>query len=271
MGFFDKPVVDCCVCEQQIGVKEKRWRTKDDLFLCSDCQKPFGIINGTRAFTNYTADEMRELVPNRIESNAFWLENRKAVESFEISRNIENILCIDDAAQKWFAVIPKEITIFMDENEKYAIVFDFSDIDEVFVTQGDRVVTSITSTKREKGITKSVVGGLFAGPAGAVIGGMLAKERSESHAIETQKFYVNVGLDGVDAPLVIAVDSEQLAIMLQRAFSSMMPSPVESNQEAPAENSLSPADELRKYKALLDDDIITQEEFETKKKLLLGL
>ena len=33
----------------------------------------------------------------------------------------------------------------------------------------------------------------------------------------------------------------------------------------------SPADEIRKYKQLLDDGIITQEEFDTKKKELLGL
>jgi len=36
-------------------------------------------------------------------------------------------------------------------------------------------------------------------------------------------------------------------------------------------NQLSPADEVRKYKELLDDGLITQEEFEKKKKQLLGL
>ncbi|HYF83339.1 MAG TPA: DUF4429 domain-containing protein [Clostridia bacterium] len=36
-------------------------------------------------------------------------------------------------------------------------------------------------------------------------------------------------------------------------------------------NSLSPADEIKKYKELLDDGIITEEEFNKKKKDLLGL
>ena len=36
-------------------------------------------------------------------------------------------------------------------------------------------------------------------------------------------------------------------------------------------NYVSPADEIRKYKALLDDGIITQEEFDAKKKELLGI
>ena len=36
-------------------------------------------------------------------------------------------------------------------------------------------------------------------------------------------------------------------------------------------NVIDPADEIRKYKSLADDGIITQEEFEAKKKKLLGL
>ena len=36
-------------------------------------------------------------------------------------------------------------------------------------------------------------------------------------------------------------------------------------------NNVSPADELRKYKELLDDGIITQDEFDAKKKQILGI
>lgn len=49
----------------------------------------------------------------------------------------------------------------------------------------------------------------------------------------------------------------------------------ETAQESPKSNNASPAaspaDELKKYKELLDMGIITQEEFDTKKKQLLGL
>lgn len=44
-----------------------------------------------------------------------------------------------------------------------------------------------------------------------------------------------------------------------------------AQQRAYKINQLSPADEIKKYKELLDDGIITQEEFEKKKKQLLGL
>lgn len=42
-------------------------------------------------------------------------------------------------------------------------------------------------------------------------------------------------------------------------------------RKASAEQQPSPVEEIRKFKALLDDGIISQEEFESKKKQLLGL
>ena len=45
----------------------------------------------------------------------------------------------------------------------------------------------------------------------------------------------------------------------------------ESNQEEKSNNSVSSADELKKFKELLDMGAITQEEFDAKKKQLLGL
>lgn len=41
--------------------------------------------------------------------------------------------------------------------------------------------------------------------------------------------------------------------------------------ESASTQAANPVDELRKYKQLLDDGIITQTEFDTKKKQLLGL
>lgn len=49
----------------------------------------------------------------------------------------------------------------------------------------------------------------------------------------------------------------------------------QSKEATPAstiiENSTSSADEIRKFKELLDEGMITQEEYEAKKKQLLGL
>jgi hypothetical protein len=45
----------------------------------------------------------------------------------------------------------------------------------------------------------------------------------------------------------------------------------QANTNDPGTNTSSPADEIRKYKELLDEGIITQDEFDAVKKRLLGL
>jgi len=69
---------------------------------------------------------------------------------------------------------------------------------------------------------------------------------------------IPVSLQNVDIArnIVEYIEGKREEIKLNRANSSSVPSS---------------ADELKKYKDLLDDGIITQEEFDAKKKQLLGL
>ncbi|MBO5223231.1 MAG: SHOCT domain-containing protein [Clostridia bacterium] len=50
-----------------------------------------------------------------------------------------------------------------------------------------------------------------------------------------------------------------------------MNAPQPAPQSTPQVAALSPAEELKKFKELLDMGVITQEEFDAKKKALLGL
>ena len=45
----------------------------------------------------------------------------------------------------------------------------------------------------------------------------------------------------------------------------------QKNMNQPIASASSAADEIKKFKELLDSDVITQEEFDAKKKRLLGL
>lgn len=101
MGLFSKPIVTCGVCGREVGTKEKRWTTKDG-FLCPDCQKPFGILNGSKAFVKYSSEQLKEMKTNRENLNNLLSKNRELYNSFTKTRIIENTLFIDDTKENWY-------------------------------------------------------------------------------------------------------------------------------------------------------------------------
>ena len=71
--------------------------------------------------------------------------------------------------------------------------------------------------------------------------------------------------------LICALYLAIVVLELYKHFSKINEDKKPSNSETPTIQNMSSADELKKLKDLLDDGIITQEEFDTKKKQLLGL
>lgn len=68
--------------------------------------------------------------------------------------------------------------------------------------------------------------------------------------------------------------AQQLITKLDEIYSKCHPDEIQKPNKPVEENivaGISSADEIRKYKVLLDEGIITEEEFISKKKQLLGL
>lgn len=128
--------------------------------------------------------------------------------------------------------------------------------------------------KKHHGITRAIVGGVLAGPVGAVVGaGTGGKEFDTIKRLgfilhltnnRSQNFMLVISESKTDSFLTKSAmeDYNNIAAKLDQIIAS-------SNQ--PTTASKSEVDEIRKYKELLDDGIITQEEFDAKKKELLGL
>ncbi|MDO4444654.1 MAG: SHOCT domain-containing protein [Bacillota bacterium] len=267
MGLFSKPIVSCSICGKTVGAKEKRWSTKDG-YICSDCQKPFGILNGPRAFVNYTASEIKEMIEKRKHINTLLEKNRNLYNSFTASRIIENNIYIDDEKSQWYYKTKLGITD-INGNIPVPIIFNFSDILEVYVSKGDKTISSTSSTRKVKGIRKAVVGGILAGSTGAMLGGMLARSETSTQGKELQTFYVNILIDGESEELSIPYQNEYSAEKVHHALANMIQDPVIPSTEEQVQ--FSSADEILKFKQLLDSGVITKEEFEAKKTQLLGL
>ena len=269
MGLFNKPIVTCSVCGKEIGAKEKRWKTKDG-FLCPECQKPFGIFDGPRAFIDYDSEQIRDMQIKRIQLNEILKQNRELYDSFVPTRIIEDTLYIDDNANKWYFDNGKNGFIDINGNLPVPFVFDFVDILEVYVSSGGKTISSTSSTRKVKGIRKAVVGGLIAGNSGALLGGMMARSETKTQTVVNQDIFVNVIIDGKSEPFSMQYPNEHSAEKVHHILAAMIKDPID-NTESINNSIQTEADEIRKYKALLDDGIITQEEFDLKKKQLLGL
>ncbi|MDO7879945.1 MULTISPECIES: SHOCT domain-containing protein [Enterococcus] len=127
--------------------------------------------------------------------------------------------------------------------------------------------------KKHHGITRAIVGGVIAGPVGAVVGAGTGGKEFDTikrlgfilHLTEnrSQNYMLIISESKTDSFLTKSTleDYNNIAAKLDQIISSNTKESFPSGSDA---------DELRKFKGLLDDGIITQEEFDEKKKELLG-
>lgn len=269
MGLFAKPVVTCGVCGKEIGSKDKRWKTQDG-YICKECTDPF-FCTGSRAFIDKSCEELKVMRDNQIRARKFWTNNRQRYDNLNITRCIAGELTVDDNKRQWYLGDINKKGLCFDENMRYPIVFDFADVIGVDITLGDKTITSTAVTRKDKGLRKVVAGSLLAGDVGAIIGGMMARSNTTTQTVESQGYCVNIRIDGADKPIHVPVNDKQTADELHDAFLSMMPADAKRKATEVPDQAGSSADELRKYKGLLDDGIISQDEFDVKKKQLLSI
>ena len=121
----------------------------------------------------------------------------------------------------------------------------------------------------------AVAGAIIAGDAGAIIGSHLGTDTKTSiERKDNRKITLFYECNGVLETFVVETDDFDETLS---AFRKLIPNKEESvvqmeNQKNSTQSvAISSADELKKYKELLDSGVISQEEFDAKKKQLLGL
>lgn len=177
----------------------------------------------------------------------------------------------DDNINNAFIVFPSSCSI------KYKTqVISYSEL--VSSEIKDNTYTTTTGTKEE--VTKSstgstigraVVGGLIAGPAGAIIGGATSKKRTEvidnTRTILHHHYFVIVNLSTPANP-VLKIDcgaSSKTAEEINAILVGII-----ANQAKGVNKSTSIADELAKLAILREKGILTEEEFLEQKSRILG-
>lgn len=163
------------------------------------------------------------------------------------------------------------------EIKKYT-VYEYSQIVAYEVLEDGNSISS-------GGVTRAIVGGLVAGGVGAIVGATTRSFNSACTSLE-----IKLAIKGEDVPIgqiifltlinrpiqknsaqyreIIAGKDKLLAKFKEIVESNTNLSEIEKEEKNPVVQT-DTAEEIRKYKALLDDGIITQEEFERKKQDLL--
>lgn len=248
MGLFGAKEV-CSICGGQKGVKQV-----SDGYVCKDCITKCGNC----LFTLSWKDIPLNRIKNAICDNEV---NQERGRKFCETKVVEKQLYIDDSNELWK---------LKDYGELY---FSYDDIISYECIKNGTGVLSV-------GIGRAMVGGLLFGGAGAILGGISGSKKKE----EIDEFRILIKTKNKSFPELsinllttgkVKSDSihfksccnkaEKIMLELERIGGS------EETAESDSSSEISAADEILKYKNLLDAGAITQEEYDTKKKQLLGI
>lgn len=256
MGFFDLKV-ECAICNNEAGLN--RYQIADKKWICPSCFKKCGF-NMMTPIKKMTVEDiqaaMRAKEANEDELNAF-----------NATKKIGSMLHIDENQKKW--IIPDGFT----GKVKKAKVYDYSDIVDFELLEDGESIT-------KGGLGRAAVGGVLFGGVGAIVGGATGKKKSKPVCTNLK---IKITLNDMKNPVVylnfISSETKKDSLIYKNMYNTAQEclstlQLICNSVEAPAENSdktISSADEILKFKNLLDSGVISQEEFEAKKKQLLGL
>ena len=168
-----------------------------------------------------------------------------------------------------YATLPKDLAAVLDPNDIRAFSIPVTKIKHYKIVGQERSETKVRSTNDGINVKGAIIGGIIAGDAGAVIGSQHNKGQIVSNTEHFDERFVELYYEdnGVTQKLKLSITAYPV---LEKCMPEKEYDFVLSN--APSnDTSTDKFEEIKKYKALMDDGIITQEEFETKKKELLGV
>ena len=213
---------------------------------------PFSIIFKSKESAQELYDAIYEKAPHTTPES---IKNAAEAEKQELDDElgVDKVIFVfhfATAKRKWYCSY--------DPNRE---VFDFDDVIDAW-TDTYSTSSSETSGKRS-GIGRAVVGGLVAGPTGALVGAVTGKNTEETvtNTTNTTVLYIKIK-QYPDEIMTYNIPSQGQA---ERIVDMLTSTPEVSQPQ------IDTTEELRKYKGLLDDGIITQDEFDSKKKQLLNL
>lgn len=251
MGLFSKKET-CCICNDKEGKKKIA-----NGYVCKECLHLCSITFQIKINKNTT----KELILNEIENNK---NNKELLTRFVTTKRIGSYIEFDESKRLW--LIPdgfggKKV------NPK---IYSFDDIvGYELLENGDSITKG--------GLGRAVAGGVLLGGVGAVVGGTTGK-RTTKTTVNSLKIKITVNDTSNPSAYInlITTPTKANSFIYKAAYSSAqeilsMLAIITQNTKNDNQNStVSVADELIKLKSLLDNGVLTQEEFINEKNKILN-
>lgn len=263
MGFFDAKVI-CAVCNKETGLN--RYRIANKEWICPSCFKDAGFKKVgvmDKPIQKMTVEDVRNAIKAK-------KENDDELSTFNPTKKISTFVEFDDNQKKWLILSP-----ILGKRDK-SKVYNYSDIADFELLEDGESIS-------QGGLGRALAGGALFGGTGAIVGGVTGKRKNKSIC---NSLKIKVTLKDINNPVVYITflnsktkkdsfvyktfykDAQECLSVLQLICNSQETS---SNSDQSNTTIESVADEIKKFKNLLDEGILTQEEFDAKKKELLGL
>ena len=238
-------------------------KIKDKAVLCQECSRKIRMEPTMLPFQS--ADDIREHI-------AYREENQKTFDTFVVSRQQkagQMFLRVDDSKKLWYCDVKKPVN---------PPLLAFSEIVDYELSEDGDTVT-------KGGLGRAAAGGLLFGGVGAIVGGVTGGKKSKT-VIKSMKLrislsnkytnqivleFIPVGADCKSGSMVYNAYKQEANSVISILDSMCRQAEQDANIQPMATPATSNADEILKFKQLLDAGVITEEEFNAKKKQLLGL
>ena len=239
---------NCAICGKPIGILSGKTEIADG-FVCGSCLSGAGLTSFPNG-KQYTAATLTDLLNTR----------KQLMSKFSITKKVTPTFAIDETNQ-----------LFIAEGN----LFEYGNLLSFELLEDGETVT-------KGGLGRAVAGGLIFGGVGAIVGGITGSKKSKGlcksmkikltvRNAHTDTVYINLITSETKTSSLIYKNAQNTAQSCLSALQIIADKNNSTHASQADSQSVSTADEILKYKQLLDMGAITQEEFNAKKKQLLEL
>lgn len=245
---FGKKKELCCICNQNDGTRKIM-----EGMVCKECISKCGEFLRTLDSKNTSSESIKQaMCANEI--------NTKNLDIFHSTNHFEKYISLDENNKLW--KVPCSFP---------NLVFSYDDIISYELLQDGQSIT-------KGSLGSAIVGGAVLGGVGAIVGSNIGSKKTKQVISE---YRIKIVTNNICFPEVyinfLATGKVKSNSILYKAYTGYaqrvlsLLDIITNNSSLTVDSSTSAADEIKKYKNLLDEGIITQEEFDAKKKQLLNL